>query len=164
MEYGCVHSFVGRRSTTAETTAAAAHLEVTTHTFFLTVVPWPYPELSEGSVHQHPSPCSFRKRVGKKRRKHRTGPTSSTLHFSFSCGIVYSWGNRTPESEQKQMSVYLIKRKMKKKILVYVPGRYISLFVVALAAGMNSNPSSRERFFLRTANPRGPKQLHTWLT
>ena len=37
---------------------------------------------------------------------------------------------------------------MKKKILVYVPGRYISLFVVliliALAAGVNSNPSSRE--------------------
>ena len=77
---------------------------------------------SQGSVQQHASPCSFRKRVGKKRRKHRTGPTSSTLHFSFSCGIVYSWGNRTPESEQKQMSVYLIKRKMKKKILVYVPG------------------------------------------
>ena len=43
---------------------------------------------------------------------------------------------------------------MKKKILVYVPGTYISPFVVALAAGVNSNPSSRERFFLRTANPR----------
>ena len=67
---------------------------------------------------------------------------------SFSCGIVYSRGNRTPESEKKQTSAYLIKRKMKKKILVYVPGRYISLFVVliliALAAGVNSNPSSRE--------------------
>ena len=33
MEYGCVYSFVGRRSTTAETTAAA-HLGVTTHMFF----------------------------------------------------------------------------------------------------------------------------------
>ena len=30
---GCVYSFVGRRSTTAETTAAA-HLGVTTHMFF----------------------------------------------------------------------------------------------------------------------------------
>ena len=29
-----MYSFVGRRSTTAETTAAAAHLEVTTHMFF----------------------------------------------------------------------------------------------------------------------------------
>ena len=36
---------------------------------------------------------------------------------SFSCGIVYSRGNRTPESEKNQTSVYLIKRKMKKKIL-----------------------------------------------
>ena len=35
---------------------------------------------------------------------------------SFSCGIVYSRGNRTPESEKKQTSVYLINRKMKKKI------------------------------------------------
>ena len=36
MEYRRVYSFVGRRSTTAETTAAAtaAHLGVTTHMFF----------------------------------------------------------------------------------------------------------------------------------
>ena len=34
MEYGYVYSFVGRRSTTAETTAAAAHLGVTTYMFF----------------------------------------------------------------------------------------------------------------------------------
>ena len=40
---------------------------------------------------------------------------------------------RTPESEKKQMSVYLIKRKIKKKMLV-----------VALEGGVNSNPSSRE--------------------
>ena len=43
---------------------------------------------------------------------------------------------------------------MKKNILVYVPRTYISPFVVALAAGVNSNPSSRKTFFLRTANPR----------
>ena len=36
---------VGRRSTTAETTAAAENLGVTTHIFFLMVVPWSYPEL-----------------------------------------------------------------------------------------------------------------------
>ena len=41
----------------------------------------------------------------------------SCLTVSFSCGIVYSRGNRTPESEKKQKSVYLIKRKMKNKIL-----------------------------------------------
>ena len=42
----------------------------------------------------------------------------------------------------------------KKKMLVYVPGTYISLSVLALEEGVNSNPSSRERLFLRTANPR----------
>ena len=91
----------------------------------------------------------------------------SCLTVSFSCGIVYSRGNRTPESEKKQTSVYLIKRKMNKKKFVYVPGTYTSPFVVALAAGLNSNPSSRERFFLRTANPRqDPNSCipGTWLT
>ena len=39
MEYRCVYSFVGRRRTTAETTAAAAaHLGVTTYMFFLIFV------------------------------------------------------------------------------------------------------------------------------
>ena len=37
---------------------------------------------------------------------------------------------------------------MKKKILVYVPGTCISPLVVALAAGVNSNPSSRENTWL----------------
>ena len=74
----------------------------------------------------------------------------SCLTVSFSCGIVYSRVKRTPESEKKTY-VYLIKRKIKKKMLVYVPGTYISLFVLALEGGVNSNPSSRERLFLRTA-------------
>ena len=38
MEYGCVYPFVGRWSTTAETTAAAAHLGVTTYMLFLIFV------------------------------------------------------------------------------------------------------------------------------
>ena len=53
MEYGCVYSFVGRRSTTAETTAAAAHLGVTTYMFFSHIRTRYF---SEGSVQQHP-PC-----------------------------------------------------------------------------------------------------------
>ena len=44
------------------------------------------------------------------------------LTVSFRC-VVYSRGNRTPESENKQTSVYLIKRRMKKKIL-YIRIRY----------------------------------------
>ena len=107
--------------------------------------------------------CRFVDRQAKRGNVHRLYRQScrslslmlSCLTVSFSCGVVYSCGNRTPESEKKQTSVYLIKRKMKKKNLyTYVPGTYISPFVVALAAGVNSNPSSRERFFLRTANPR----------
>ena len=62
MEYGCESSFVGRRSTTAETTttAAAAHLGITTYMFFCHILAR---YLSEGSVQQHPPPYSFRKRV-----------------------------------------------------------------------------------------------------
>ena len=69
--------------------------------------------------------------------------TPVEVRFSMTCRFV-----------QKQMSVYLIKRKIKKKMLVYVPGTYISPFVLALEGGVNSNPSSRERLFLRTANLR----------
>ena len=75
----------------------------------------------------------------------------SCLTVSFSCEIVYSRVKRTPESEKKKTYVYLIKRKIKKKMLVYVPGSYIPSCVLALDGGVNSNPSSRERFFLRTA-------------
>ena len=54
------------------------------------------------------------------------------------------------------MSVYLIKRKIKTKMLVYVPGTYtpVSPFVLTLEGGVNTNPSSRERSILRTPNPR----------
>ena len=46
----------------------------------------------------------------------RSLPWCCRFTVSISC-VVYSRGNRTPESEKKQTSVYLIKRKMKKKIL-----------------------------------------------
>ena len=98
----------------------------------------------------------------------------SCLTVSFSCGIVYSRVKRTPESEKKKTYVYLIKRKSKRKCwytyqvgtyihfikrkskrkcwyTYQVSGTYISPFVLALEGGVNSNPSSRERLFLRTA-------------
>ena len=56
----------------------------------------------------------------------------STIHgcthswrFNTFYKIVYSRVKRTPESEKKKTYVYLIKRKIKKKMLVYVPGTYI---------------------------------------
>ena len=72
---------------------------------------------------------------------------------SFSCGIVYSRVKRTPETEKKKTYVYLIKRKNQKENVgmrigyVHIP--FCS--IIALERGVNSNPSSRERLFLRTA-------------
>ena len=42
----------------------------------------------------------------------------SCFTVSFSCGIVYSLVKRTPESEKKKTYAYLIKRKIKKKMLL----------------------------------------------
>ena len=82
----------------------------------------------------------------------------SCLTVLFSCVIVYLRVKRTPESEKKKTYVHLIKRKIKKKMLVYVPGTYYVyipfkkiVLQVALEGGVNSNPSSREKLFLRTA-------------
>ena len=52
-----MYSFVGRRSTTAETTAAAAHLGVTTHMFFshsrTLVVPGTFLRVLCNNIHDH---------------------------------------------------------------------------------------------------------------
>ena len=58
--------------------------------------------------------------------------------------VVYSRVKRMPESEKKKTYVYFIKREIKKKILVYVPGTYTPSCVIALEGGVNSNPFSRE--------------------
>ena len=52
-----------------------------------------------------------------------------------------------------------------KKMLVYVPGTYISPFalLIALERRAPSNPSSRERLFLRTVNPREDPQTATYM-
>ena len=75
MEYRRVYSFVGRRSTTAETTAAAAaaHLGVTTYTF-LVFVPGTFMRVLYNINHHE---CSFRKRVGRgKKTPSRTNQQS----------------------------------------------------------------------------------------
>ena len=68
----------------------------------------------------------------------------SCLTVSFSCGIVYSLAKKTPESEKKKTYSYLIKRKIKMKMLVYVPGNYIPSCVLGLEGGVDSNSSGRE--------------------
>ena len=44
--------------------------------------------------------------------------------------------------------VYLIKRKIKKKMLVYAPGTYISLFVLVLEGGVNFKPFKQREVIL----------------
>ena len=47
----------------------------------------------------------------------------------------------------------------------YVPGTYIGLspFALALEGGLNSNPSRRERLFLRTANLKQDQKTVTYM-
>ena len=76
-----------------------------------------------------------------------------------SCGIVYSRVQKTPASEKKEDVRISHQTENQKEILVYVPGTYISPFVVALAAGVNSNPSSREKFVRKVTNHRWGEKL-----
>ena len=73
MEYGCVYSFVGRRSTRAETTAAtAAHLGVTTYMFFLIFVHVTFLRVLYNIDHY----VAFAEELELKKK--RAGPTSIT--------------------------------------------------------------------------------------
>ena len=65
------------------------------------------------------------------------------LTVSFSCGIVYSSGNRRPESEKNQTSVYLIKRKTKKKNLVYVQKEAAPPTAAAAAAAVEKQKEEK---------------------
>ena len=192
MEYGCVYSFVGRRSTTAETTTAAtAHLEVMTYFFFFTysysLLFWGFCTTTSTTMlikeASYTQTCSAEVTVlhtpvesgfawpvvlymGKaneatyiyRRSSRSLSLMSSCLTVSFSC-VVYSRGNRTPESEKKKTSVYLIKRKTK-NIILYTYHVRISHFVVALAAGVNSTPSGRQKkIFRKVTNHRWGEKL-----
>ena len=57
MEYRCVYYFVGRRSTTEETAAAAAHFGVTIHMCFAhsrtLVVPGTFLRVLYNNIHHH---------------------------------------------------------------------------------------------------------------
>ena len=89
------------------------------------VAPGTFLRALHNNIHHH---IAFARELEEKEKDTVQDQPTVRFIFHFSCGIVYSRGNRTPESEKKQTSVYVIKRKMKKKILVYVPGTYISPF------------------------------------
>ena len=91
MEYGCVYSYVGRRSTTAETTAAAAaHLGVTTYMFFLIFVLVTFLRVLYNNIHHH---------VNQRSKLHTYSAEVTVLHtpvevrFSMTC-VVHGQGKR----------------------------------------------------------------------
>ena len=125
------YSFVGRRSTDSSSSTSWSH---DSHVFSNTrtlVVPETFLRVLYKNIHHY---VTFARALEEKGKKHRPGPTSSTFHFSFSCGIVYSRGNRTPESEIKQTSVYLIRRKMRKKFHIHTWHTHTTV-VVHLSTG-----------------------------
>ena len=93
MEYGCGYSFVGRRSTTAETTAAAAaaHLGVKTYKFFLIFVLVTFLRVLFNNIHHH---------VNQRTKLHTYSAEVPVLHtpvevrFSMACRFVHGQGKR----------------------------------------------------------------------
>jgi len=87
-----VYSFVGRRSTTAETTAAAAaHLGVTTYMFFLIFVLVTFLRVLYNNIHHH---------VNQRSKLHTYSAEVPVLHtpvevrFSMTCRFVHGQGKR----------------------------------------------------------------------
>ena len=86
-----MYSFVGRRSTTAETTAAAAHLGVTTYMFFLTFVLVTFLRVLYNNIHHH---------VNQRSKLHTYSAEVPVLHtpvevrFSMACRFVHGQGKR----------------------------------------------------------------------
>ena len=106
MEYRCVYYFVGRRSTTAETTAAAAHLGVTTHMFFFhsrtLVVPGTFLRVLYNNIHHH---VAFARELEQKeinteqdqpavRSAVALAAAAAEVRFSMTCRFVDGQGKR----------------------------------------------------------------------
>ena len=90
----------------------------------------------------------------------------SCLTVSFSRGIVYSRGNRTPESNKNQTSVYLNKRKIKKKN-VYVQKEAAPPTAAAAAAAVEKQkeekmPKARSNIYVGPGMPLNTR-FRAWL-
>ena len=107
MEYRCAYYFVGRRSTTAETTAAAAHLGVTTHKFFshsrTLVVPGTFLRVLCKDIHHH---VAFARELEEKEKNIEqdqpvvrsavaaAAAAAAEVRFSMACRFVDGQGKR----------------------------------------------------------------------
>ena len=99
-----MYSFVDRRSTTAETTAAAAHLGVTTYMFFLIFVLVTLLRVLYNHIHHH---------VNQRSKLHTYSAEVPVLHtlvqvrFSMTCRFVHGQGKRGDVHIPAIMSVAL---------------------------------------------------------
>ena len=108
MEYRCAYSFVGRRSTTAEATAAAAYLGVTTHMFFsysrTLVVPGTFLRVLY-NIHHHVLVAFVRELEEKEKNTEQDQPAvrsavvaaaaaAAEVRFSMTCRFVDGQGKR----------------------------------------------------------------------
>ena len=86
-----MYSFVGRRSTTAETIAAATHLGVTTYISFLIFVLVNFLRVRYNNIHHH---------VDQRSKLHTYSAEIPVLHtpvevrFSMACRFVHGQGKR----------------------------------------------------------------------
>ena len=103
MEYRCAYSFVGRRSTTAEATAAAAYLGVTTHMFFshsrTLVVPGTFLRVLYNNIHH----VAFARELEEKEKNTEqdqpavysaAAAAAAEVRFSMTCRFVDGQGKR----------------------------------------------------------------------
>ena len=102
-----MYSFVGRRSTTAETTAAATHLDVTTHMFFshsrALVVPGTFQRILYHNIHHH---VAFARELEEEKNTEQDQPAvrsevaaaaaaaAAEVRFSMTCRFVDGQGKR----------------------------------------------------------------------
>ena len=129
MEYQCVFfrrsSQHHSKNDSSSSTSWSDDSHVFSHSRTL-VVPGTFLRVLYNNIHHH---VSFARELVEKEKKTRAGPTSSTFHFSFSCGMAYSRGTRTPESEKSRRRHMSSNGKWQIKKMVHVLGTYISPFV-----------------------------------
>ena len=86
-----MYSFVGRRSTTAETTAAAAHLGVTTYMLFLVFVLGNFLRVLYNNIHHH---VDQRSKLHTYSAEIPVLDTPVEVRFTMTCCFVHGQGKR----------------------------------------------------------------------
>ena len=86
-----MYSFVGRRSTTAETTAAAGHLRVTTYSFFPIFLLVTFLRVLYNNIHHH---VNQRSKVHTYNAEVPVLHTPAEVRFGMTCRFLHGQGKR----------------------------------------------------------------------